>query len=83
MGIYELGRQIAKLAYDVGDLYELKDIYESYEQLESETMISLCRTTERKGIAKWLQDVYYDASANNEAEVCERARKLYGEVVAI
>ena len=83
MGIYELGRQIAKFAYDVGDLYELRDVYESYEQMETETIIGLCQKTERKGIAKWLQDVYYDASANNEAEVCERAQKLYGEVVAI
>ncbi len=76
MKIYELAKRVANFVWDF-DPYNARDIYDSFGEAVSETIIGLSSKVQRKGIALYLESIIEE---NYETEY---AKELLKEVNAL
>lgn len=53
-------KQIAQYVWENGDWYELRDIYDSYEELLEDVEESLRERAKREELFKWLKENGYE-----------------------
>ena len=76
----KLGREIADFVWQYGDWYEISDIYDSIDELITETIACLYDTFNRKAIALYLKEITAFSDYDDEAL---KAAELYRKVVEL
>ena len=76
----KLGREIADFVWQYGDWYEISDIYDSIDELITETIACLYDTFKRKAIALYLKEITAFSDYDDEAL---KAAELYRKVVEL
>ena len=76
----KLGKEIATFMWDYGDIYELRDCYDSFEEFVTETIACLYDRVKRNIMALVLKD--YIEWSDDDEEATE-ASILYRKVVDI
>ena len=75
-----LGKEIAKFMWDYGDIYELRDIYDSFEEFVTEIVASLYDRVKRNVMALVLKESIEWSDDEDEAV---KAAELYRKVKAL